>query len=239
MAESSSASRHRANNFYGRTPPPLPTSKTDLDILIERHRFIRDADEKNLSWEDALAKKTYDQLFKEYAICDLTKWKEGKVAMRWRTASEVINGKGHLTCANLHCKHHESIEHRFQPVPFKDGRIQNSNLQFEDQPSFMPLENVGEDGPSMSHLEQIPQRKLFELQTQFGYIEEGIKKLAQVKLKLCKKCAKKMEASSQSKRQSETSTHSSHRKRSRRSLSIASSRDPLNEKSLEHKRHRG
>jgi protein FRA10AC1 len=31
------------------------------------------------SWETKLAKKYYDKLFKEYCICDLSRYKENKV----------------------------------------------------------------------------------------------------------------------------------------------------------------
>lgn len=36
-------------------------------------------DEEGLTWERRLAKKYYDKLFKEYAITDLSRYKENKV----------------------------------------------------------------------------------------------------------------------------------------------------------------
>lgn len=33
----------------------------------------------------------------------MTKYKEGKIGMRWRTEKEVIKGKGQFICANLSC----------------------------------------------------------------------------------------------------------------------------------------
>ena len=44
--------------------------------------------------EKRLAKKYYDKLFKEYCICDLSRWEEKKIAMRWRVDKEVVSGKG-------------------------------------------------------------------------------------------------------------------------------------------------
>jgi protein FRA10AC1 len=41
-----------------------------------------------------LAKKYYDKLFKEYCIADLSRYKENRVAMRWRIEKEVQTGKG-------------------------------------------------------------------------------------------------------------------------------------------------
>lgn len=44
--------------------------------------------------EKRLSKKYYDKLFKEYCICDLSRWQEKKIAMRWRIDKEVVSGKG-------------------------------------------------------------------------------------------------------------------------------------------------
>jgi protein FRA10AC1 len=57
---------------------------------------VRDVDEtdSDISWEQRIAKRYYDKLFKEYAICELKRYKEGRIAMRWRTEDEVIVGKG-------------------------------------------------------------------------------------------------------------------------------------------------
>ncbi len=49
---------------------------------------------KNSFREKRLAKKYYDKLFKEYCICDLSRWEEKKIAMRWRIDKEVVSGKG-------------------------------------------------------------------------------------------------------------------------------------------------
>ncbi|OAV95765.1 hypothetical protein PTTG_02010 [Puccinia triticina 1-1 BBBD Race 1] len=233
MPESSAAVRHRSKNFYGRTPPTLPTSKTELDILIERHQFIRDCDEQNLSWEDALAKKTYDQLFKELAVCDLSRWKEGKVAMRWRTASEVVDGKGHFTCANLRCVHHELGPKTPPRTLSRKPHPLGAFADFEAQRSFIPLEEFGRDSgrpePSSSKV------LLQELQTSFGYLEHGVRKLAEVKLNLCKRCAKKMNSCSLSKRRAEDRGRKSTVQASRKrdlpdSLHSSAEREPCPER---------
>lgn len=38
------------------------------------------------------------KLFKEYAIADLTRYKEGRVGLRWRTQREVVSGRGQFSC---------------------------------------------------------------------------------------------------------------------------------------------
>ncbi|KXZ54811.1 hypothetical protein GPECTOR_4g882 [Gonium pectorale] len=78
--------------------------RTDADALVEHHRFIRDDnDDSNASWEVRLAKRYYDRLFKEYAIVDLTQYKQSKLGMRWRTAKEVMAGKGQFVCGAKGC----------------------------------------------------------------------------------------------------------------------------------------
>jgi len=79
--------------------------KKDIDLARENHRFLWEDEEgeeislKDLQWEQRIAKKYWDKLFKEYAICDLTFYKKNRVAFRWRTEKEVISGKGQFECA--------------------------------------------------------------------------------------------------------------------------------------------
>jgi protein FRA10AC1 len=79
---------------------------TDREVLEAHHQFVRDDidDEKNMhiSWGVRLARKYYNQLYKEYAIVDLSRYKD-IVGMRWRVESEVIRGKGQSMCAEKVC----------------------------------------------------------------------------------------------------------------------------------------
>ena len=54
---------------------------TPLDVLTWFYRFLRVDDEgaKDLSWNDKVAKKYYDSLYKEFAVCDLKHYKSGNV----------------------------------------------------------------------------------------------------------------------------------------------------------------
>ena len=47
-------------------------------MIRENHKFLWD-DEEPRSWEEQLAKKYYDRLYKEYCIADVRLYKEGKV----------------------------------------------------------------------------------------------------------------------------------------------------------------
>uniref|UniRef100_A0A182NCA9 Peptidase S1 domain-containing protein n=1 Tax=Anopheles dirus TaxID=7168 RepID=A0A182NCA9_9DIPT len=82
--------------------------KTDQDVVRENHRFLWDGETID-SWEKQLAKKYYDKLFKEYCIADLSRYKENKVAMRWRIDKEVIVGKGQFVCGARSCEEQNAL----------------------------------------------------------------------------------------------------------------------------------
>ncbi|OQR96961.1 hypothetical protein ACHHYP_12876 [Achlya hypogyna] len=76
-------------------------------ILRSQHQFLRDDDADAVAgasdWRVRMAVRYYQKLFKEYALGDFSRYKEGKVGLRWRTEAEVISGKGHFVCGNKRC----------------------------------------------------------------------------------------------------------------------------------------
>ncbi|XP_018008245.1 protein FRA10AC1 homolog isoform X3 [Hyalella azteca] len=50
----------------------------DMDVVRAHHQFLWEAGDDTSSWQKALAKKYFDKLFKEYCICDLSRYKENK-----------------------------------------------------------------------------------------------------------------------------------------------------------------
>ncbi|CAO0797058.1 unnamed protein product [Mucor circinelloides] len=85
--------------------------KTEKDVIQENHKFVRsDVDDEDLTWGQRVAKKYYDKLFKEYAICELKYYKEGKIALRWRTEKEVVVGKGQFICASTRCDETKNLQ---------------------------------------------------------------------------------------------------------------------------------
>ncbi|KAG0301491.1 hypothetical protein BGZ98_008301, partial [Dissophora globulifera] len=85
--------------------------KTERDILVENHRFLRsEQDDEELTWEKRIARKYYDKLFKEYALADLRFYKEGRIAMRWRNEKELFRGKGQFSCGNLRCLESKGLQ---------------------------------------------------------------------------------------------------------------------------------
>ncbi|XP_025094440.1 protein FRA10AC1 homolog [Pomacea canaliculata] len=94
------------NDFYR----DRSKDKTDLDVIRENHRFLwSDDDDADITWEKQLAKKYYDKLFKEYCLADLSRYKENKIGMRWRTEKEVVDGKGQFICGNKKCAENEGL----------------------------------------------------------------------------------------------------------------------------------
>lgn len=161
-------------SLYPKPSSSSPSFATEFDILKASHKFLREdqdaVDEtQNASWNDQLAQKYYDSLFREFAVCDLKHYKSGNVcifpfhevsssrhthsslvtqfALRWRTEAEVLSGAGENTCGNSRCKHHND----------QDGAV-----------------------------------KLSTLELPFAYEEHGERKSALVKVVLCPRCLKKL-----------------------------------------------
>ncbi|XP_054262548.1 protein FRA10AC1 homolog isoform X2 [Macrosteles quadrilineatus] len=122
--------------------------KRDIDVIRENHKFLWDDDEEPNTWEKRLARKYYDKLYKEYCICDLSRFKENKVAMRWQTEPELVSGKGQFVCGEKRCKENEGLR---------------------------------------------------TWEVNFAYLEEGAKKNALVKLRLCPECSYKLNYKSKKK----------------------------------------
>ncbi|TRY63653.1 hypothetical protein TCAL_07956 [Tigriopus californicus] len=84
--------------------------RRDIDVIRANHKFLWDDEgsgqpqrAETLTWGQRLAQKYYEKLFKEYCICDVSRYKENKVAMRWRTEAEVKAGKGQFVCGSRKC----------------------------------------------------------------------------------------------------------------------------------------
>ncbi|XP_075260712.1 protein FRA10AC1-like [Convolutriloba macropyga] len=98
--------------------------KSDLDVIRENVKFVYSDDEaeSELSdWNERIAKRYWDKLYKEYAIADLTYFKTGQIGMRWRTEKEVVSGKGQFECGNKFCAEIESLESWEVNFSYKEG----------------------------------------------------------------------------------------------------------------------
>ncbi|DBA90792.1 TPA: hypothetical protein ACH3X1_003997 [Trebouxia sp. C0004] len=96
--------------YRAQLPPEQQTVKTDFDVLKEQHRFVRTAeDDINDSWDVRMARRYYSKLFKEYAVADLSRYRESKVGLRWRTEREVVIGKGQFVCGAKGCDERRAL----------------------------------------------------------------------------------------------------------------------------------
>lgn len=87
---------------------PTDQDQNDYHVLKEQHQFLWEGEVD--TWEKRLAKAYYDKLFKEYTISDLSRYKENKIALRWRTEAEVLSGKGQFVCGSKHCLERDELE---------------------------------------------------------------------------------------------------------------------------------
>ncbi|KAI9361669.1 folate-sensitive fragile site protein Fra10Ac1-domain-containing protein [Zopfochytrium polystomum] len=142
---------------------PRRVGPSEIDILKKHHRFLHDdtdLDPATTTWEQRIALRYYNKLFKEYCIADIrppssssssTKRAPppGAIALRWRTQREVVSGFGQFVCGNLSC-----------------------------------ATKKGGGGTSSSSSSQA----LKSWEVNFAYVEDGVKKNALVKLRLCGAC---------------------------------------------------
>lgn len=131
------------------------TTYVPEDFLKTEHRFIRsekDDLEAETSWEKRVAKSYSDNLYKEYALADLSRYSEGKVCchillalslpllwpqklltvwicwtnqigLRWRLEKEVRSGKGEKICGNKACDNKTELEkYEVREWHFEDWR---------------------------------------------------------------------------------------------------------------------
>ena len=144
-----------------------------------------------MSWEERLARAYESKLFKEFALVrrlipclacshtylaiqiDLKHFKSRRLALRWRTAPEVVEGIGEDTCASLRCKHHRAN-------PMSPERVAFDTPQSEKYRHEAEQRRRG----------RMPSLRSFELP--FVYEEGGARREALVKVKLCGRCAGKL-----------------------------------------------
>ncbi|KAL7055324.1 hypothetical protein AAHC03_022764 [Spirometra sp. Aus1] len=78
--------------------------KRDIDVIREHGRFMWTEADVPRTWEERLAKRYWERLFKEYCVADLSRYKEKKLGLRWRSEKEVVSGKGQFICGALTCQ---------------------------------------------------------------------------------------------------------------------------------------
>ncbi|VEV57858.1 conserved protein, unknown function [Plasmodium vinckei vinckei] len=98
---------------------------SDYDILKKKYKFIHDvSNEKN-----SLLQNYYRSICNKYVICDLSKYKEGKIGLRWRTEEEIIKGKGHIICSSKKCNNTDLNTYEFLFQYIEEGIEKKTNVK--------------------------------------------------------------------------------------------------------------
>jgi protein FRA10AC1 len=73
----------------------------DMAVIRSEYRFLRDSDDDDNI--DPATKRFEEALFREYAIADVSRYREHLLGLRWRTADEVKSRKGVDICGARDC----------------------------------------------------------------------------------------------------------------------------------------
>lgn len=120
---------------------------------------------------------------------DLKHYKSRRLALRWRTAPEVVEGIGEDTCGSLRCKYHQPFTLVPDRVDFYEDSDANDNREHGG------WDDVNERSDRLGSKRRRkskppPQLRAFELP--FAYEEAGERKEAMVKVRLCPRCQGKL-----------------------------------------------
>ena len=106
---------YKSLNFF----KDKPLTKTDIDII--RENFLFDFEDEDLSdeiWQHRLIKAYHSKLFKEFCIVKFSNHQTKRLALRWRSEDEVLNGKGQYICGNGECSVSIELDSSFTYRPF-------------------------------------------------------------------------------------------------------------------------
>eukprot|EP00667_Euglena_gracilis_P021836 EG_transcript_24058 len=128
--------KHRdGQRYYAQARPPAPPRPvvTDFDFLQREHRFLRSEPERAAEgpddWARRMAMRYEDKLFKEFALCDLTRYRTGQIGLRWRHKAEVLSGKGETICANKNgCLETKGLRTLEVPFSYTEGGVAKACL---------------------------------------------------------------------------------------------------------------
>lgn len=100
----------------------------DHDVLMHEQRFVwRNSDLNDMTNEQRFAYDYYSRLFKEYCLVDLSRYKTGGIALRWRVQAEVFEGKGQYVCGELRCDRRRSLSSWEVPFSYPEhGEVRST-----------------------------------------------------------------------------------------------------------------
>lgn len=81
--------------------------------MMRKHlKFIHEDssdEEETTTPEQRMAKKYFRKLYREYCLCEMSGYREGRIGMRWRTEEEVLSGKGLASVRVAHSIAHSPL----------------------------------------------------------------------------------------------------------------------------------
>ena len=112
--------------------------ETDADAFKQHLRFVRKADgeenagaDTDAGADDRLTKaaKAFEaQLYREYALADLSRHQSHQIGLRWRTAGECQAGKGETSCGALDCAATEPLTRIEVPFTYREAGTKLTTL---------------------------------------------------------------------------------------------------------------
>jgi protein FRA10AC1 len=138
----------------------------------------------------------HTQLYKEFALCDLSDAAAGRIALRWRTASEVTSGLGELTCSNIRCS-----AHKLGLYGVSSDSGSGSGFAKDSGGSASASASASGSSSSGGHEQQQGARQqrrkatsatLSVYEVPFQYTEHGRSLLELVKVTVCESCARQL-----------------------------------------------
>eukprot|EP00983_Pelagomonas_calceolata_P035787 1120044-Pelagomonas_calceolata.AAC.1 len=154
-----------------------PTTQADAKVSISLFMLLCDQDDAEDTLAARLAQKYYSRLFKEYCIADLSRYRESKLGLRWRSQKEVVAGKGHFSCGAKGCDAKDGLVSYEVNFAYQEAGREKQLVKHSKNPALAPLK-------LHQHLSTFSQPN----QTVFGFTTWQ----ALVKLRVCPECAFKL-----------------------------------------------
>jgi protein FRA10AC1 len=105
--------------------------KSDMDIIREEYRFVREEedDDETCDAKDRKLALQYEQhLYREYCVCDLSRYTKGQIGLRWRIEREVRSGKGESICGSIHCEETNNLTKLEVNFAYKENNEEKNTL---------------------------------------------------------------------------------------------------------------
>jgi len=93
----------------------------ELALIREKHRFLTEEERKGNNWVDRMTQSFDDQLYREYALVDLSHHLKRRLGVRWRVEEEVVVGKGVSICGEVSCESASNLQSFEVPFSFSEG----------------------------------------------------------------------------------------------------------------------